>query len=80
MQSYEVKQMITNETGWKISSLESENRHLKDEISNLKSRVNNLENRLSNQYSAIEQLIQLIIERELLPEDINTLHTIRQYL
>jgi hypothetical protein len=57
----------------KVNQMESKERLLQEEISYLQQKVR-------NHYSAIEQLLQIIIDNNLLPGNENILYQIRQYL
>ena len=79
--NYEIENAINKKVdNWEFHALSQKADRLESENRQLAEKLGRVESKLQNHYSAIEQLIQLIIDRELLPEDINTLHQIRQYL
>lgn len=79
--NYELQQKLDRKVDdWEFNALRQKVDHLELEDRQLREKLGNAESKLSNHYYVIERLIQLIIDKELLPEDINTLCEIRQYL
>jgi hypothetical protein len=78
--NYEVQQALGSKVDqWQFNALHQEVESLKRENHELRDKLGNAEERLRNHYSAIERLIQLLVESEHFHE-IDELQSIRQYL
>jgi predicted nucleic acid-binding Zn-ribbon protein len=79
--NYEIQQAISRKADeWEVHALKSQISELKSEIRQLTENINYAKNRMENQYRAIDTLIQLIIEKDLLPENTNQLYELKNYL
>jgi peptidoglycan hydrolase CwlO-like protein len=79
--NYEVQEALRKKADeWEVSALKSQVSELKSEIHQLTEKINYAKNRMENQYRAIDMLIQFIIEKDLLPENINQLYELKNYL
>ena len=78
--NYETEAALSKKVDdWQFNSLQQEVSGLKQENQALREKTEYVENKLRNHYSALEQLIQIIIDSEQFVE-INQLHEIKQYL
>jgi uncharacterized coiled-coil DUF342 family protein len=78
--NYEVQQALERKAdAWQLDELKRQVESLKNENYSLKEKIERAESRISNYYSAMDKLLQTIIESENF-EDVNQLHEIRQYL
>ena len=78
--NYEVQQALSNKVDtWKFNALQQEVYGLQSENRNLRENLSILNNRVQNHYSAIEQLIQILIDNDVVI-DTDQLFNIRQYL
>lgn len=81
MNTYEIENKLRDKADkWELHNLKSEVERLQNENRNLDDKVARLENRISNHYSAIEQLVQIIIDSALFGEREENLMNIRQCL
>jgi archaellum component FlaC len=79
--NYAVEQALRRKADeWEVNALKQQVSELKSEIHQLTEKINIGKNRLENQYRAIDTLIQLIIEGNLLPENTNQLYELKNYL
>jgi hypothetical protein len=79
--NYEIERAISGKADeWKLNALRQEVEHLKNENHQLEGKITNAQNRLENQYRAIETLIRVIAESDLIPEQTNPLIELRAYL
>ena len=77
----EVEQALNRKVdNWEFHSLQSEVQRLRNQINDIIREKDHLKNIVSNQRHAIEELIDLFIECELLGEDPANLYNIKQYL
>jgi hypothetical protein len=65
---------------WQLHALQSKVDSLEHTLRELKHDLEGAQNTLRNHYSAMEKLIQLLIDRNLFSEDLNLLYEIKQYL
>lgn len=79
--NYEVQNALSKKVDdWKHHALEQKVNSLEHENKTLLNKIGYLEGKVENHYSAIERLIQLILDKELMPEEANELLSLRQYL
>ena len=78
---YEIQEALRRKADeWEVNALKSQVSELKSEIYQLTEKINYTKNRMENQYRAINDLIQFIIEKDLLPENTNQLYELKNYL
>ena len=78
---YEIQEVLRRKADeWEVNALKSQVSELKSEIYQLTEKINYTKNRMENQYRAINDLIQFIIEKDLLPENTNQLYELKNYL
>ena len=78
---YEIQEALRRKADeWEVNTLKSQVSELKSEIYQLTEKINYTKNRMENQYRAINDLIQFIIEKDLLPENTNQLYELKNYL
>jgi len=78
--NYEIQQALSNKADkHEVNRLNDEIRHLKNENSDLKENLNRAKSSLQNHYSALEQLIRIMVDSDLFKEN-DSLFNIRQYL
>jgi len=79
--NYDTQQALSRKADeWEVNALKSQISELKNENHHLSERIGYIKGRLENQYNAINTLIQLIIEKDLLPENTSQLYELKNYL
>lgn len=77
--NYEIQQALGNKADkHEINRLNEEIRQLRNENRNLEENLNKAKYSIQNHYSALEQLIQIMIDSELFEDD--NFYRIKQYL
>ena len=78
--NHEVQQALSRKADdWQLNALRQEVDSLKHENRELREKIGYAEGKLQNHYSAIERLIQLLIDSDKFSE-VNQLFEIKQYL
>lgn len=78
---YELERALRDKADkWEIHNLQSKLSDLERQNQQLQREINNCEGRINSQMRAIDTLLGLLIEKELMPEYADTLQNLRQYL
>lgn len=81
MNNYDIENKLRNKTDkWEIHNLNNKLSQLENKNLQLQKENNYYQGRLNNQGRAIDTILGLLINKELMPEFEDTLQSLRQYL